>query len=90
MIVALDAKRRLTVSDEGFTSDNANVSAHAYVAGNRMAVTLWNPGDKAQKPRITAPGSRFESANWQDPQLAGTDHEIQPGDVAVLVFRANP
>lgn len=75
------------VDDDGFSSDNTNVSAHAYLAGNRMAVTLWNSTATPQRPRIAAPGYTLESANWQDPAWTGTDHEIQPGDVAVLVFQ---
>jgi len=75
------------VDDEGFSNRNTNVSAHAFLAGNRMAVTLWNPTSSAQKPGIAAPGYALESANWQDSKWTGTDHEIQPGDVAVLVFK---
>jgi hypothetical protein len=54
------------VDDEGFTSDNTNVSAHAYLAGNRMAVTPWNPTNTPQKPGIAAPGYTLKSANWLD------------------------
>lgn len=75
------------VDDEGFTSDNTNVSAHAYVAGNRMAVTLWNPTNTPQRPGIAASGYTLESANWQDSRWTGTGHEVQPGDVAVMVFK---
>jgi hypothetical protein len=75
------------VDDEGFTSDNAKVSAHAYLAGNRMAVTLWNPDTTPERLHVAAPGYALESANWQNPAWTGLEHEIQPGDVAVLVFR---
>ena len=75
------------VDDEGFTSDNAQVSAHAYLAGNRMAVTLWNPDTTPERLHVAAPGYALESANWQNPAWTGLEHEIQPGDVAVLVFR---
>jgi hypothetical protein len=74
------------VDNEGFTSGNTNVASYAYLAGNRMAITLWNPTDKPQKPAITANGYKLQSANWQDPKWEGTDHEIAPGDVAVLVY----
>lgn len=77
------------VDNEGFLCDNSNIPAHSFVAGDRMAITLWNPGETPQKPRITAPGYRLESANWQDPKWTGEDHFILPGDVAVWVFRKN-
>jgi hypothetical protein len=75
------------VDNEGFTSENANVSSYSYLAGNRMAITLWNSTNEPQKPLITANGYTLESANWQDPKWEGTDHQILPGDVALLVFK---
>jgi hypothetical protein len=75
------------VDNEGFTSANTNVAAYAYLAGNRMAVTLWNSSDTAQKPLIAAEGYTLESANWQDPKWEGTDHQILPGDIALMVFK---
>jgi hypothetical protein len=75
------------VDNEGFTNSNNNVSAHSYLAGNRMAVTLWNSTGEPQKPLVTADGYKLESANWQDPAWQGTEHQILPGDVAVFVFK---
>jgi hypothetical protein len=75
------------VDNEGFTSNNDRISAHSYLTGNRMAVTLWNPGNVPEKPSIDAPGYALESAHWQNPAWTGLEHDIQPGDVAVLVFR---
>ena len=75
------------VDTEGFLSDNNRVSSHAFVAGNRMAVTLWNPTEVAQKARVVAAGYQLEAAKWQDPSWSGPDHWIMPGDVAVLIFR---
>jgi hypothetical protein len=75
------------VDNEGFTSENANVFSHSYLAGNRMAITLWNSTNEPQKPLITANGYTLESANWQDPKWDGTDHQILPGDVALFVFK---
>jgi len=74
------------VDNEGFTSSNKNISSHSYLAGNRMAITLWNSTGEAQKPVITANGYKLESANWQDPSWKGTEHQILPGDVAVFVY----
>jgi hypothetical protein len=74
------------VDNEGFTSNNTKVASYAYLAGNKMAITLWNSGTTPQKPEIAAKGYKLESANWQDPTWTGTDHQINPGDVAVLVF----
>jgi hypothetical protein len=75
------------VDTEGFLCDNSRVSAHAFVAGNRMAVTLWNPTDVAQRAKVEAATYQLEAANWQDPGWSGPDHWIMPGDVAVLIFR---
>ena len=75
------------VDTEGFLCDNSRVSSHALVAGNRMAVTLWNPTDVAQRAGVLASGYQLETAEWQDPSWSGPDHWIMPGDVAVLVFR---
>ncbi len=75
------------VDNEGFLCGNSNVSAHAYVAGSRMAVTLWNPTGAAQRARLDVPGYTLESANWQDSKWTGIDHSILPGDVAVMVYR---
>jgi hypothetical protein len=74
------------VDSEGFLCDNSRVSSHAFMAGNRMAVTLWNPTDVAQRARVEAAGYRLEAANWQDPGWSGPDHWIMPGDVAVLIL----
>jgi hypothetical protein len=75
------------VDNEGFKTNNTNVSAYAYIAGNRMAITLWNSTKVPQKPVIVADGYTLESANWQNPGWQGTDHEILPGDVALFVFK---
>ena len=55
------------VDTEGFLCDNSRVSSHALVAGNRMAVTLWNPTDVAQRAGVLASGYQLETAEWQDP-----------------------
>jgi len=75
------------VDTEGFLCDNSRVSSHAFVAGSRMAVTLWNSTDAAQKARVVAAGYQLEAAHWQDPSLSGPDQWIMPDDVAVLIFR---
>ncbi len=73
--------------NEGFVCSNNRVSAHSFVAGNRMAVVLWNPGETAQQFQVLAPGYTLESASWQNPVWMGTGHSLLPGDVAVLVWR---
>ncbi|HWR52802.1 MAG TPA: DUF6259 domain-containing protein [Bryobacteraceae bacterium] len=75
------------VDNEGFLCDNNQVSSHAFVAGNRLAVTLWNPTDVAQRARVVADGYQLEAAKWQDPSLSGPGQWVMPGDVAVLIFR---
>ncbi len=75
------------VDNEGFLCDNNRVSSHAFVAGNRMAVTLWNSTEVAQRARVVAAGYQLEAAKWQDPGWSGPDHWIMPGDVALLIFR---
>jgi len=75
------------VDNDGFLCDNSRVSSHAFVAENRMAVTLWNPGNVPQRARVEAPGYQLERADWQDPSWSGPDHWLMPGDVAVLIFR---
>jgi hypothetical protein len=75
------------VDSEGFLCDNGQVSSHAFVAGNRMAVTLWNSTKAAQRARVVAAGYQLEAAEWQDRNLSGPDQWIRPGDVALLVFR---
>ncbi len=75
------------VDNEGFKSRNTNLFTYAYLSGNRMAITLWNPTSTPQKPQIEAQGYTIESANWQNPDLTGTDHEVQPGDVALFIYR---
>jgi hypothetical protein len=74
------------VDNEGFTSGNTNLASYAYLAGNRMAITFWNDSGAPQKPEINAPGYKLESANWQDAKWQGIDHQVAPGDVAVMVF----
>lgn len=75
------------VDNEGFLADNSRISAHAFVAGDRMAVTLWNPGDAADRVKVLVPGYEFERAEWQDPGWSGAEHSVMPKDVAVLIFR---
>lgn len=75
------------VDNEGFLADNSRVSAHAFVSGNRMAVTLWNAGETAERVKVVAPGYELEKAEWQDPAWTGPAHSILPKDVAVFIFR---
>ena len=75
------------VDTENFICDNNRVASHAFVNGNRMAVTLWNSTDVAQKVRVVAPNYTLQSAEWQDASLSGTDHTIMPGDIAVQIFQ---
>jgi hypothetical protein len=37
------------VDDEGFMADNSRVSAHAFVAGGRLAITLWIRGTSRKR-----------------------------------------
>lgn len=75
------------VDNEGFVANNSNVSAHAFRAGNQLAVTLWNPGDTPQRVRVLARGYHLEAAEWQDPAWSGPDHSLLAGDIAVFIFR---
>jgi hypothetical protein len=75
------------VDNEGFTTDNLHVSSHAFVAGERMAVTLWNPGDSAETINVAAPGYQLEKAAWQDAAWSGAAHALGPKEAAVLFFR---
>ena len=75
------------VDVENFFCDNSNVSPHAFVNGDRMAVTLWNSTDLPQKFKVIAPNYALESAHWQEANLSGTDHAIMPGDIALQIFR---
>lgn len=75
------------VDTENFFCDNNQVASHAFVNGNRMAVTLWNSTDIPQKFRVMAPNYTLESAEWQDANWSGTDHPIMPGDIAVQIFQ---
>jgi len=74
------------VDSEGFVCDNSRVTAHGFVAGNRLAVALWNPEETPQKAVVVAPGYKLKSALWQNPAWSGPDHTLMPGDVAVLIF----
>ena len=63
------------------------ISAHAFVAGDRLAVTLWNPNERAEKVGVIAPGYALEKAEWQDPKWSGPNHSLMSKEVAVLIFR---
>ncbi|HWB96486.1 MAG TPA: hypothetical protein VG672_07280, partial [Bryobacteraceae bacterium] len=58
-----------------------------FLAGDRMAITLWNPGEAAEQVHVVAPGYRLEQAEWQDPAWTGPAHSIRPKEVALLIFR---
>jgi hypothetical protein len=75
------------VDNENFVCDNNSVAAHGFLAGERLAVTLWNPTRLPQKARVLAPGYTIEEVSWMSPELTGPDHSLLPNDVAVLVFR---
>jgi hypothetical protein len=75
------------VDGDGFISSNSLLSSHAFVAGDRMAVVLWNPGEVPQGARILAPGYSLEEVRWQDPAWTGPGHTLMPRDVAVFIFR---
>lgn len=75
------------VDTENFLCDNNQIASHAFVSGNRMAVTLWNPTDVAQQVKVMAPGYTLESAEWEDPSWSGLQHTVMPGDLAVQIFQ---
>jgi hypothetical protein len=75
------------VDTENFLCDNSEIASHAFVSGNAMAVTLWNPTAVPQKFRIAAQAYVLRSAEWQDPAWSGTDHLLLPGDIAVQIFQ---
>jgi hypothetical protein len=75
------------VDNELFQCDNAAISAHAFAAGKRLAVVLWNPTGMPQRAEVAAPRYHLESVVWQDPEDSGPDHALLPNDVAVFVFR---
>ena len=77
------------VDTEGFTSSNPRVSAHAFIDGDRLAITLWNPGENDENVNLAVPGYQLETADWQDPAWRGPAHSIQPRDIAVFIFRRN-
>jgi hypothetical protein len=77
------------VDNEGFLSNNSAVSTHAFINGDRMAVTLWNATEKPQKVDLMAPGYKLETMKWIDSAWTGTAHSLLPNDVAVAVFRRN-
>ncbi len=75
------------VDNEGFKSQNTNLFTYAYLSGERMAITIWNSTDVPRKTVIKAQGYSLESCNWQNPALTGTEHEVQPGDIALFLYR---
>jgi hypothetical protein len=75
------------VDDEGFFCDNSRVAAHGFLAGDRLAVAVWNPETVPQKATVIAPGYRRETVRWQNPKWAGPDRTLMPNDVAVFIFR---
>jgi hypothetical protein len=75
------------VDNEGFLCDNNALSAHGFVAHERLAVTLWNPTNAPQKARVAAPGYLLEEALWQNVGWSGPEHALMPNDVAVLIFK---
>lgn len=75
------------VDNEGFLCDNSRVASHAFTAGNRMAVALWNPEETAQRAGVVAPGYVLEEAQWQDPRRTGPAQVLGAGEVGLLIFR---
>ena len=75
------------IDNERFTCDNKEVSAHAFVTGDRLAVVLWNPTNASQRATVAAPHYTLQKATWQDPNISAVDYTLMPNDVAVLVFR---
>lgn len=75
------------VDDEGFICDNSRVAAHGFLAGNRLAVAIWNPDEVPQKAAVFAPGYTPETVLWQNPKWSGPDHTLMPDDVSVFIFR---
>ena len=54
--------------------------------GDRVAITLWHPGEDDQRVNITVPGYTLETAGWQDPAWTGPSHSIRSKDVAVMIY----
>jgi len=75
------------VDNEGFVCDNSLISTHGFLAGDRLAVTVWNPTERAQPLRVVAPGYELVEVAWQNPAFQGTGHLLPAGDVAVLIWQ---
>lgn len=75
------------VDNEGFVCSNSQINAYAALAGDKMAVTLWNATDLPQMAQVVAPGYQLERVHWLNPDWSSMNHTLLAGEVAVLIFQ---
>ena len=76
------------VDSEGFLSDSSLVSAHAFVAGDRMAVTLWNPGARPPGASTSSrPATIWRRSSGRTGDGRDSLARFSSKEVAVMIFR---
>lgn len=61
------------LAQQGFTLDNASLLANAYLAGNQLAVCVWNPTDIAQACPLSVP--EYTMTECSEPEMLVADSE---------------
>ena len=73
--------------DQGFTFQGRDLVAKGYVAGDRLAVLVWNPGDKPAAFTLRVPNAELVSASEPENGRCDAFDALAPQTVRLLVWK---
>lgn len=73
--------------DEGFTITGRDVVAKSFIAGDRLGVLIWNPGDKAAVFTLDVSNADLVSASEPEKGEVEAFGELVPQTVRLLVWK---
>ena len=83
-----DGKFRDTL---GFSTDNPEVKAKAYVHGDAVGIILWNPTDQPQTVQVSVDDAEFSQADAPGGEPVNPDTPIPPESVRLMRYaRSDP
>lgn len=71
---------------EGFAFQGPGLIAKSYLAGNRLAVLVWNPGGRAATFTVGVPDARLVSASEPEKGKVEPTSELAPDTVRLLLW----
>ena len=73
--------------DEGFSLQGQGLIAKSYVAGDRLGVVVWNPGDRPASFTLSVPQAELVSASEPEKGPVEATSDLAPQSVRLVVWK---